>query len=92
MVETILEIVLVGLKFLDRADQEKIKDKILDLRSKYAAEMSHSFRPLEANENFDENSRPVDNARLYSIERELRDILQLYRTAVEGAQAPSEPK
>ncbi len=91
MVETILSIVLVGLKFLDRVDQDKIKSKILDLRTKYAEEIARQQRPIEPGEEITEDNRPIDNARVFSLERELRDILQLYSSAVQRTAAPTEP-
>ncbi len=77
MVNTILEIVLIGLKFLERADQDKIRKEILELRTQYATELA---KP--------ENQ--IDDALLDSISAHLVRILSLYRSAIEGTNPPNQ--
>jgi|GEM_PF-6825547 hypothetical protein len=77
MTQTILEIILVGLKFLDRLDQDKIKKEILGLQNDYAQELSKDYDS-------------IDDARLYSLRLRLTGIVQLYCSAAQGQNpAPS---
>jgi hypothetical protein len=68
MTQTILEIILVGLKFIDRASQDKIKNEILELQTDYAAELSKEYDQ-------------IDDGRLYSLRLRLDSIISLYCAA-----------
>jgi hypothetical protein len=74
MTQTILDIILVGLRFLDRVSQDKIKKEILGLQTDYAAELS---KPYDQ----------IDDARLYSLKLRLDGIVQLYCSAAQGSDA-----
>ena len=74
MTQTILEIILVGLKFIDRASQDKIKNEILGLQTDYAAELSKEYDQ-------------IDDGRLYSLRLRLDSIISLYCSAAKRSDA-----
>lgn len=72
MAELILTIISEGLKFIDQAQQDSIKNKIIQLRADYADELGKS-------------SSDIDDARLDSLEFELCDLLKLFGSGLQGS-------
>lgn len=71
IVSTIIELITVSLKFIDRERADRIKIKILNLKEAYRDEISKEYDS-------------IDHAAIDSIRAELRDIVQLYCAAAQG--------
>ncbi len=71
MLGSILDIVDVGLKLLAAEQAQHIQNITMQMRTDYAEEIN---KP----------DSTIDDARLFSIKSELRNLLSVYSTAVQG--------
>lgn len=79
MLTEILDIIDTGSKLLLLEAQQRVQNLVLQLRNDYAQELNLPYGQ-------------IDDARLFSIESELRNVISVYSAAVQGQAVAAQPK
>lgn len=72
MIDSVLEAIVIGLRFLDRESQIAIASEIVNLKQDYEQELAKPYTE-------------IDDARLHSIRMRLDGIISIYRAAAQGS-------
>lgn len=76
--ESVLKIIEISLRLVEKSLADRIKNEILSLRSDYAEELGKPFDQ-------------IDDDKLYSIRLRINGIVQLYTSAIEGSDTKTKP-